>query len=253
MTTPRIIPNLLYFNRGLHKGEKFNNHKYIGDPMNTIKIFSDKYADEIFFLNINETGIPFELLREINLHSLIPFTYGGNISSFNDVEKIISLGVEKISISTNLYDFDLINKISKNFGSQSIIGCIDIKKKDNDYFATTNKGKIIRSKFSWDLIKQLEDVGVGEILFNLIDKEGTLEGYDEVFVNEYIKYSSLPLIYSGGISSQYQIDDLINLHNLSVGVGAFFVLYGRRRSVLIQYLDKDEKNLIKNKYLESNV
>ena len=253
MTTPRIIPSLLYLNNGLYKGQKFNNHKYIGDPMNTIKIFSDKYADEIFFLNIEKEHIPFDLIKDINIHSIIPFTYGGNISSFEEVEKIISLGVEKISLSTNLFNFELVKKISKNYGSQSIVGCLDIVLNEDEYFVTVNKGKNILKKFSWDIIKKFEDIGLGEIFFNLIDREGTLNGYDKFFVEEIIKDTSLPLIYSGGISSKQEIETLICDYNLSVGVGAFFVLYGRRRSVLIQYLDYEELILIRDKYINKNV
>ena len=238
---PRKIPVLLLKNKGLYKGKKFKNHRYIGDPINTVKLFNDKGADELIFLDIEASArnkLDFDLLKSISSESFMPLSYGGGISSLNQIYKIINLGFEKVVLNTHLYKnkFFLEDAI-KEFGSSTI--CISVDYKGNFYGKKNvyiNSGEIKTNLDPISYVKFLNDKGVGEILFNSIDKEGSRLGYDIDYFEEARKVCNVPIIVSGGCRDFKEFNHLIeNKSILSFAAGSCFIFQGKKDAVLIQY------------------
>jgi len=170
MLLPRIIPCLLIKNGGLVKTINFDNPKYVGDPINAVKIFNEKKVDELIVLDIessiNKIPPDYNLIEKIAQECRMPLCYGGGINSVDQIQKIISLGVEKVSICSNAIDnLDLLKKGADIVGSQSIVGAIDIEKINNKYFATKFSGKVNTKIDASDLIDLYQENNVGEIFF----------------------------------------------------------------------------------------
>lgn len=237
----RIIPCLLLNNGGLYKTVKFKNPTYIGDPINAIKIFNDNEADEIMVLDTSASKSGqkpnFSLIKDFASECFMPLSYGGGISTVDDAKKLFEIGVEKISIqSSALNDFKIIEKISKIFGSQSIIFSIDIKKNwlgNYKLYSSSHRKKL---KANWKkLICDSISAGVGEILLNSVDKDGTMSGMDYSLISQASSLVSVPLIASGGVGKLDHIKSAINAGASAVSVGSFFVFYGPHKAVLISY------------------
>ena len=184
MLKKRVIPILQLNNDELVKSIKYKNHKYVGDPINAVKIFNEIQVDEIILLDIFQSkkslDLNYEIIKDIADECRMPFTYGGGIKNIDQVEKLFSLGVEKISINTSaLENHEFIKTLSKVFGSQSIVVSLDIKK---DFFGKRKlynwkKNKML-SEDIVDQIKKYTEYGAGEILINDVSNEGTLSGFD---------------------------------------------------------------------------
>ena len=254
MLYPRIIACLLLKNNALYKTVKFDNPKYIGDPLNAVRIFNEKKVDELLILDIDATRqnrVPnFDLIQKISSECQMPLCYGGGISNVNEIGKIISLGVEKVALSNALFkNPSLIKKSSEIFGSQSIIGVLDIKKKNffNNYEIFIENGSKSTAIDPCNFVKELENLGVGEIVINSIDLDGTLKGYDLKLIRKIKERISTPLTVLGGAGSH---DDLIRLFSefpiIGGAAGSLFVLKGKYRAVLIQYPNSIEKEAIIN-------
>lgn len=241
MLQNRIIPVLLLEDEGLVKTKKFKEPKYIGDPVNTVRIFNTKEVDEIFLLDIhasrNKIAPNFDLVSEIASECFMPLCYGGGIRNLADAEKLFSIGVEKISIQTSaLKDLNIVNQIASKFGAQAVVVSVDIKR---DFFG---KAKLYSSStkdtvnIEWlNFSKSAVNAGAGEIFINSVDKDGTLSGPDIQLVTEAAGSISTPLTYSGGVSSLNDIRNLIKAGASAVAAGAFFVFNGPNRAVLISY------------------
>ena len=242
MLKKRIIPTLLLNDKQLVKTIKFSNHEYVGDPLNAIKIFNEKFVDELIILDISKKNkdylIDYDFLKDLFSECFVPVTYGGGISSLKDADTIFKLGVEKICInSAVLKDENIIKEFSRNFGSQSVVVSVDIYRnifnKINIYNHKKNKKE---DNLNLDkYLKQIENLGAGEILINSVNKDGTMSGMDLDLINSTNNIVNLPIIYSGGIGS---IDDIKNAlkYNISgVSAGSFFVYYGPYKAVLISY------------------
>jgi imidazole glycerol-phosphate synthase subunit HisF len=246
MLQNRIIPCLLLNNGGLYKTVKFKNPTYIGDPINAIKIFNDKEADEIMVLDTfaSKSGLKpnFSLIKDFASECFMPLSYGGGISTVDDAKKLFEIGVEKISIqSSALNDFKLIEKISKIFGSQSIIFSIDIKKNWLGNYKSYSSSLRKKLKANWEkLICDSVSAGVGEILLNSVDKDGTMSGMDYPLISQASSLVSVPLIASGGVGKLDHIKSAINAGANAVSVGSFFVFYGPHKAVLISYPNPKE-------------
>ena len=242
MLKKRIIPTLLLDNKRLVKTVNFKNPKYIGDPLNAIRIFNEKFVDELIILDINKensnNSIDYDFLKDLFSECFVPVTYGGGISSLKDADTIFKLGVEKVCINSSvLKDINIIEKFSKNFGSQSIVVSIDIKRnifnKIEIYNHRENKKepKLDLEEY----LKQIEALGAGEVLINSVNKDGTMSGMDSKLIKKTYNIINLPIIYSGGIGS---IDDIRNAFKFDisgVSAGSFFVFYGPYKAVLISY------------------
>tara|TARA_B100000989_G_C19502860_1_gene455061 strand:- start:140 stop:904 length:765 start_codon:yes stop_codon:yes gene_type:complete len=250
MIIKRIIPCLLIKDEGLVKTKKFSNPKYVGDPINAVKIFNDKEADEIIILDIEATNknfINFDLISRIFGESFVPITYGGGIKSLEDAKKIINLGAEKICIQSCFFENkNLVLEMVNFFGSQAVVLAIDIKK---NIFGSYKIWDYKNNKFYKNLdltnISNLAgDLGVGEIIFTDVDREGTLQGTNKYLINKLCKNSIIPAIYNGGIKDINDIKLSFKSGTQAIAAGSFFVFYGKHKAVLISYPSEEIKNLI---------
>jgi cyclase len=238
----RIIPTLLIKDEYAVKTINFKNPKYVGDIINIVRIFSDKKADELNIFDIGasktNTGINFNLIKNIAINARMPLCYGGGISSIHDAEKIFSLGVEKISISKNFFlNENILASVVKKFGSQSIAITLNINKIESKYFYYDSEFK---EKFEIiELIKKIEILGAGEIIFNCIHKDGTESGYDEELINLIYPIVKIPITIVGGAKSLENINKISkDFPLLGLGVGSLFIYKGINKAVLISYVKR---------------
>ena len=253
MLKPRIIPCLLVKDGGLVKTINFKNPTYIGDPVNAVKIFNEKEADELFLLDIDATTNYFEpnykLISQIATECRMPLCYGGGIKTVEQAKKIIGLGVEKLAISSGVLDnYKMINDIASEVGSQSVSVVLDVKKKlFGEYEVYTRNGSRRLKKNPYDLISKIEDMGAGEIVINSIDNDGSMKGYDLELAKKVRKMTNLQLSISGGAGTLDDIRVLIKECGIIGAIaGSLFVFKGRLKAVLINYPSlTDRKNLFK--------
>jgi len=243
----RVIPTLLLKNNGLVKTIKFKNPVYIGDPINAVKIFNDKEVDELILLDItatNENREPnYDKIGEIVSEAFMPIGYGGGINNLTQIEKLFRLGIEKVILNSALHSNpDLTNQASKIFGSQSIVAAIDVKKDLlGKYRVYTNAGTKKEKSDLVSFVKQIKEVGAGEIFINSIDSDGTLSGYDINLIKIVSANVNLPVVASGGAGSLEDFAKAIKEGGASaVAAGAMFVFQGVHRAVLISYPDYEE-------------
>jgi len=254
MLRPRIIPCLLISDKGLVKTEKFKNPKYLGDPINAVRIFNEKEVDELIMLDIDASI----LQREPDYKSIeywasecrMPLCYGGGIKTVEQALTIFSLGVEKIAISSAAVNNPrIIKDIADRVGSQSVVVVIDYKKKiirGKEVFIYNGKKSVRRDPIS--IIKEVIDYGAGEIVLNSIDLDGTMIGYDYSFIRQVNEKINVPMTVMGGAGKLEDIEKLINDNKIiGAGAGSLFVFKGKYRAVLINYPDHNiREKLIDN-------
>lgn len=245
----RVIPCLLLNDGGLVKTQKFKNPKYVGDPINAVRIFNDKYVDELIFLDISASRLnrepDYDLVGRIAGECFMPLCYGGGVKTLDQAKKLVSLGVEKIAInSACIYRSDLVKELVNELGSQSVVAAIDIKRnlwgKPRIYDARLGK---LTNIHPIDHIKNLVSAGVGEIFVNDVDRDGTFSGYDIQFLSGITHEINVPLIASGGAGSLADIQAVFSAGASAAAAGSLFVFYGPHRAVLINY---PEYHLVKN-------
>lgn len=252
MLQPRVIPCLLLKNKGLVKTVYFKNPKYVGDPINAVKIFNDKEVDELIFLDITATierrKPYFDLIKEIATECFMPFAYGGGINNVEDAKQILKLGAEKIIINSSATNFDFIKTASKIFGNQSVVVSIDVKKDVfGNYIIYTHSGTKKINNDLFDFIINMEHLGAGELFLNSIDRDGTMNGYDLNLIKSVVDTVDIPVIACGGAGKIKDFHDGAVIAGASaVAAGSIFVFHGPYRAVLINYPSSEE---IK-KYLE---
>jgi cyclase len=241
MLKHRVIPCLLLRNGGLVKTLKFANPKYVGDPINAIRIFNDKEVDELMVLDITaskEHRAPdFALIEQFAGECFMPLCYGGGIRTIEQAQKLFALGVEKICLQTAvLEDISFVTRLADRFGSQAVLVSIDIRRnwrgKPNLYAAAMNK----TLRAAWlEYSQKVVAVGAGEIVVNAVDRDGTMAGMDLVLIQEACAALSVPVIAMGGAGSLADIKAATDAGASAVAVGAFFVFHGPHRAVLITY------------------
>jgi cyclase len=242
----RLIPVLLLRNAGLVKGVRFKDHQYVGDPINAVKIFNDKEVDELIFLDISareRMEINFELLSQISSEAFMPFAYGGGINSCQQIERLFRTGVEKVVLNSELFQRpSLLAEAVAIAGSQSISACVDVRRSFfGKYEVYANNGKTKTGVSLADHLKFLVDNGVGEVVVQSIDKEGTLSGLDIPLMTDVAKSVGVPVLASGGASGMEDIRNAFRTSSLSgVAAGSLFVFHGKHRAVLITYPDRAE-------------
>lgn len=252
MLRPRIIPCLLVRDKGLVKTVKFSEGKYVGDPLNAVKIFNEKEVDELMILDIdatkNNSEPDYELIKNIAIESRMPLCYGGGVKTVEQAKKIISLGAEKVAISSIAVENpELISQIAKAVGSQSIIVVLDVKnrgifKKPEIVTHNATKSTGINPV---EFAKQCESLGAGEIVINSVDRDGLMSGYDYKLLNEIRSAISLPMTILGGASSLEDISEAIKLFGIiGVAAGSLFVFKGKYKAVLINYPNDTEKKQV---------
>ena len=252
MLRSRIIPCLLVHNNGLVKTVKFKDPKYVGDPINAVKIFNEKEVDELIVLDIDATkenrGPNLKMIKNLADECRMPFCYGGGITTVEQAVKIISLGVEKIALSYSaLNNISLCQEIGDVIGNQSVVVVLDVKKKKifGGYDIYTHNGT---KKSNWklnDFISKLEEIGIGEIVINSIDNDGVMQGYDLPLIEGIREKCSMPITVIGGAGSLQHIKDLISKFKIiGAAAGSLFVFKGKYKAVLINYPNREERKPI---------
>jgi len=249
----RVIPTLLLRDAGLVKGSLFKDHKYVGDPINAVKIFNDKEVDELIFLDISATQKKrepnYELIKDIASEAFMPFSYGGGITSVTQIEKLFNIGVEKVIINSSaFFSPTLITDASKVAGNQSILVSIDARRSIfGKYEVFINNGSVSTKFNPIDYAKRMQDLGAGELMICSINQEGTRKGYDLELVRMVSNAVEIPVIASGGAGSLNDLHDAIKKANASaVAVGDMFVFHGKHKAVLITYPKYKELQLLFN-------
>jgi cyclase len=246
VASKRIIPVLLLRNAGLVKGIRFKDHVYVGDPINAVKIFNDKEVDELIFLDISareRMKINFELLNQISSEAFMPFAYGGGINNCQQIERLFRTGVEKVVLNSELFQRpNLLAEAVTIAGSQSIVACVDVRRSFfGKYEVYANNGKTKTGVSLADHLTFLVDNGVGEVVVQSIDKEGTLSGLDIPLMTDIAKSVGIPVVASGGAMGMEDIRNAFRASSLSgVAAGSMFVFHGKHRAVLITYPDRAE-------------
>lgn len=256
MLRPRIIPCLLVKNDGLVKTIKFGSPKYVGDPINAVRIFNEKEVDELMVVCIDATvnGLEpdYTLIKSLAAECRMPLCYGGGIKTVEQIQKIISLGVEKVALSSAaVCTPELIANASALVGAQSIVIVMDVKKKgglNRGYEIFTHNGTQSTGLHPADFAKRSEEIGAGEIVVNSIDQDGVMTGYDLDLITQVRENINLPLTSVGGAGSLKDISKLIESFGIiGAAAGSLFVFKGRFRAVLINYPNRDEKgNLLRS-------
>jgi len=235
---------------------KFQNPRYIGDPINTVKIYNEKEVDELVFLDIAATTEnrkpPFNIISQIASECFMPFAYGGGIRSLEDIKTILSIGAEKVVINSYAVEKpSFIKEAGELFGSQSIIVSIDAKKHSNDsYYISTHGGNKSTKINSIAWATKMEEMGAGEILLNSIDRDGTMEGYDLELTKKVSEAVSIPVIACGGAGKYEDIGEVVEAGASAVTAGSLFVYQGKNRSVLINFPTRKEIEEILGRSIE---
>jgi imidazole glycerol-phosphate synthase subunit HisF len=242
MFRPRVIPCLLLKGRGLVKTIKFKDPKYLGDPINAVKIFNDKEVDELLFLDITATlenrKPPFAHLAEIASECFMPFGYGGGIRSLDDVKTILNLGVEKVAINSYAVENPSFIQAAADFaGSQSVVVSIDVKKSFLGRYEVFSHSR--KKATGLDPVKfavEMERMGAGELFLNSIDRDGTMQGYDLELIKQVSGAVSIPVVACGGARTVTDLGEAVNRSGASAAAaGSMFVFYGPHRAVLINF------------------
>lgn len=236
---------------GLVKTVNFKNPKYVGDPINAVKIFNEKEVDELAIFDIDATAKGLEpnynLIERIANQSRMPLCYGGGVKTIEQAQKIFGLGIEKIALSSAvLQNPELITKIADRVGAQSIIVVLDVKKKlFGSYEVFTHNGKKATGINPFDFVAKAQQLGAGEIIINSIDQDGVMKGYDMMLIDKIRERISVPLTVLGGAGSLSDIEKVIQKHKIiGVAAGSLFVFKGVYKAVLINYPTKAEKENI---------
>jgi len=249
MLRPRIIPSLLIKNKGLVKTLNFKSSKYVGDPINAVRIFNEKEVDELAIFDIDATvhknEPDYSLIEKLANQSRMPLCYGGGVKTIEQAQRIFGLGIEKIALSSAAIQHpDLVTKIANRVGSQSVIVVLDVKKRlFGGYELYTHNGNKSTGIDPVKFAKDLEQAGVGEIIINSIDKDGTMQGYDFALIDKITEVVNIPLTALGGAGSLDDIQKVIERYGvIGVAAGSLFVFQGPYKAVLINYPNQIQKN-----------
>lgn len=245
MFRPRVIPVLLLKKEFLVKSIEFKKHKYIGDPINAVKIFNDLKADELVFLDIDATKenrlISLDFVKDVGEEANMPFCVGGGIKSISDIKKIINAGAEKVIIGSAAYlDKNFITEAANTFGSSTITVCIDVKKNfwGKEKAWVTNGTKVIDQDVI-EFAKEMENAGAGEIIIQSIVKDGKMKGYDIDLVKKISENVTIPVVALGGAGKLADLEEAYHKgYANGLAAGSFFVYHDENRGVLINYPNK---------------
>lgn len=241
MIQARVIPCLLLRGNGLVKTRKFKDAVYVGDPVNAVRIFSDKEADEIVILDIDasrEGREPnYELIAEMAGEAFMPVAYGGGVRSLEQIRRLIRSGVEKVVINTLATEStDTIRAAVDVFGSQAVVGAVDVRRKLFGGYAVMAKSATVETKLNLQQhIQSLVQAGVGELLINDVERDGAMTGYDLALVRS-VAQAPVPVVVCGGAGSIEHLRQAVHEGGASaVAAGSMFVFHGKHRAVLINY------------------
>lgn len=251
MLRPRIIPCLLVHKGGLVKTQQFKDPKYVGDPINTVRIFNEKEADELIVLDIdatvNKLAPDFALIAKLAAECQMPLCYGGGLTSVEQAARIVDMGVEKVAVSAAaIANPLLLTEMAAAVGRQSVVAVLDVRKRTGlfakGYELCTKNGKTVHKLDPVDFAIQLQDAGAGEIVINSVDRDGLMQGYDLELATQFKQALKMPVTFLGGSGSLDHISQLIScLGVVGAAAGSLFVFKGKYRAVLVNYPSPEQK------------
>lgn len=249
MLSPRLIPCLLIQNNGLVKTRKFKDPKYVGDPINAVRIFNDKLVDELIVLDIGATASDcepnYKLISKVANECRSPLCYGGGVKNIDQIERIIGLGVEKVALSSVVVERPgLIEEAASRVGSQSVVFAMDIARRGlSRSLSVLTHNATRRTRLDpIDLIRSVTALGAGEVVVNNVDRDGTMTGFDYEMISTLRRESTLPMTFLGGAGSLNHIAELWKKFGLvGASAGSLFVFKGKYRAVLISYPNPVER------------
>ena len=250
MLRPRIIPCLLIQKGGLVKTVGFDKPKYVGDPLNAVRIFNEKEVDELMVVDIDATRQKREpdytLIAKLAAECRMPLAYGGGVHTVEQFERLISLGVEKVSASAAaVADLNLLTRAAERVGGQSVVVVVDVRRKGASYEVFTHNGTRATDLDAVDFVRRAEAAGVGEIVVNSIDRDGQMKGYDLELVRMIRKAVRCPLTVLGGAGSLGDVGALVGeFGTIGAAAGSLFVFKGVYRAVLINYPARKDKDAL---------
>ena len=245
MLRPRIITCLLVHQGGLVKTQGFKEPKYVGDPINAVKIFNEKESDELIVLDIDATVLgrepDFGLIAKLAAECRMPLCYGGGVKTADQAARIVDMGLEKVAVSAAaIANPSMLSDIAAAVGRQSVVAVLDVRKKAGlfarGYEVCTHNGKTIHKVDPVALAQQLQDAGAGEIVINSIDRDGFMQGYDLDLASQFRDVLKVPMTIMGGAGSLEHVRQLVSrLGVVGAAAGSLFVFKGKYRAVLINY------------------
>lgn len=245
MLRPRIIPCLLVHQGGLVKTQAFKDPKYVGDPINAVKIFNEKEADELIVLDIDATVLgrepDFALIAKLAAECRMPLCYGGGVTTAAQAARIVDMGVEKVAVSAAaLANPALLTEMAAAVGRQSVVAVLDVRKKSGlfakGFEVCTRNAKVAHKQDPVALAVQLQDAGAGEIVINSVDRDGLMQGYDLELAAQFRRALKVPMTFLGGVGSLDDIGQLVSrVGVVGAAAGSLFVFKGKYRAVLINY------------------
>lgn len=251
MLRPRIIPCLLVHKGGLVKTQQFKDPKYVGDPINAVRIFNEKEADELMVLDIdatvNKVAPDFALIAKLAAECRMPLCYGGGVTTAEQAARIVDMGVEKVAVSAAaIANPFLLTEMAAAVGRQSVVAVLDVRKRTGlfakAYELCTHNGKSVHKLDPVAFAKQLQDAGASEIVINSVDKDGLMQGYDLGLATQFKQVLKVPVTFLGGAGSLDHMGELIaNLGVVGAAAGSLFVFKGKYRAVLINYPTPGQK------------
>jgi cyclase len=251
MLRPRIIPCLLIHKGGLVKTQGFKDPKYVGDPINAVRIFNEKEADELMVLDIdatvNKVAPNFDLIAKLAAECRMPLCYGGGVTTAQQAAQIVDMGVEKVAVSAAaIANPSLLTEMAAAVGRQSVVAVLDVRESyglfAKGYEVCTHNAKV-KNKFDpISLAKQLQDAGAGEIVINSIDRDGYMQGYNLDMATQFKRVLKVPLTFLGGAGAIDHLGELIEkIGVVGAAAGSLFVFKGKYRAVLINYPTSEQK------------
>lgn len=247
MLKPRVIPCLLLRGSGLVKTVQFKDGKYIGDPLNAVRIFNEKEVDELILLDIDATcesrEPDYDLLCKTAAECRMPFCYGGGVRKLTQFERLVQLGIEKVAVGdAAILTPELISQAAARVGSQSVVAILNIAKRGNCYELMLERGQKPTGLNPVDAAIKLQELGVGEIVLNNIDRDGMMNGYDLELIRSVKENVKIPITALGGAGKTEDLQILFSQFGVMGGAaGSLFVFKGRFRAVLINYPKPFEK------------
>ena len=251
MLLPRVIPCLLIHRGGLVKSRCFDDYKYVGDPINAVKIFNEKKADELVVLDIdasaNNTPPDLEMIARLARECRMPLCYGGGVKTAEEAQQIIDLGAEKVAVSSAaVHDSSLVSEMAAAVGAQSVVAIIDVKSNNTffkrKYDVFTHNGSTKQKDDVFYYVNMMQEAGAGEIIINSIDRDGQMSGYDLELAKRVRESCNIPVTFLGGAGSLDDIKELVDtVGTVGAAAGSLFVFKGKYRAVLINYPDQSFK------------
>lgn len=236
----RLIPVLLLdSSRRLVKTVKFGQRTYVGDPFNVVRLFNEKEVDEICVLDIDATtqgrAPDFGFIRELSSECFMPLAYGGGITQLAHCEQLNRAGVEKFVLGHAALDGQLVRSVSRDIGSQAVVACVDVAGQGNSARCVTQSARKGTGRKPLELCRELQDLGVGEIILQSVDLDGTRTGYDLELIHEVSHSLSVPMVALGGAGEAQHLAQGLHAGASAAASGSTFVFIGKLRAVLVSY------------------